>query len=91
MKEKEVNITTTQKVYELTKDEMDLMKESSYREGVYDANHYILYCVCNTKYKMNLWWIKHFLSELNNFVSGRSNMIENTKNITFQQYIDGKR
>lgn len=91
MKTKDVEITITQMVYELTKEELDDIKQKSYNEGLNDLSNYIMYCIRNSNYVFNYGYAMKTIGRLFDFFTGKTNMIENQKNITFQQFINGKR
>ena len=83
----EKEVTATQKIYELTEQELKRIKCDAYNDGADHVLRYIIYCIDNTKYKRNLWWISHFVKELCDFKQGKDYM-ENKNNLTFREFLD---
>lgn len=87
----EKEVTTTQKIYELTEQELKELKDEYYNKGISDLKNYFLYCFGNTRYKFNYGYTMDRCVEITHFCANKTNGIENKKNITFQDFVYGER
>ena len=91
MNVKEKEVTTTQKIYELTEQELKDIKHKEFNDGIKALADYIIYCVQNSRYVFNYGYCMGTISRMFALFRGESNIIENKKDITFQEFINGKR
>ena len=70
MEVKEVEITETAKIYELTESEFKDLKRECRAYGSRKTRQYIAFCYLNYKLKMNLGGLIEFVSDLSKFLGG---------------------
>lgn len=88
MKEIKREVTKEQIVYEITKEELNKIKQEARNEGRQDVLEYICFAIKRYRLKMNFGGITEFFSELVDFVSQESHTIRNTANYSFWDYIN---
>lgn len=89
--EKEIVTKQTVTVYEITKEELEKIKEEERYEGRQDVIEYIKFCAKYFTFNLNLPGIGKFVGCLGNFIHGRSNTIDNIYNYSFYDFIKEKR
>lgn len=91
MKEIKREVTKEQIVYEITKEELNKIKQEARNEGRQDVLEYIRFAIKRYRLRMNFGGITEFFSELVDFVCQESYTIRNTANYSFRDYIDNFR
>ena len=87
MKEIKREVTTEQVVYEITKEELDSIKREERNKGRDDVLGYIGFSIKNYRYEITIAGIKNFVKELVDFLSDRTNTIQNIYGYSFWDYI----
>ena len=87
MKEIKREVTKEQIVYEITKEELNKIKQEARNEGRQDVLEYIHFAITRYHLRMNFGGITEFFFELINFVCRKSHTIGNTANYSFWDYI----
>ena len=87
MKEIKREVTTEQVVYEITKEELDSIKREERNKGRDDALGYIGFSIKNYRYEITIAGINKFVRELVDFLSNRTNTIQNIYGYSFWDYI----
>ena len=91
MKEIKREVTKKQIVYEITKEELNKIKQEARNEGRQDVLEYIRFAIKRYRLKMNFRGITEFFYELVDFVCQESHTIRNTANYSFWDYINNFR
>ena len=88
MKEIKREITKEQIVYEITKEELEAIKMKERNEGRVDVLNYFTFSITNYKYEMNLRGMQNLIENIVDFLSNKTNAIENIYGYSFHDYIN---
>lgn len=87
MKEFKKNIVTEHVVYEITKEELEKIKEEERRKGRQDVIEYLNLTIQKYVRVFNLSGQLNWLREAIDFLYGRTNSIDNLHGYSFQDFI----
>ena len=88
MKEIKREVVTQQTIYEVTKEELDKIKQDARLEGRKDILEYIIFAVKHYYFKMNIGGMCECYHDIVKFVVGDSDRIKNTADYSFWDYIN---
>ena len=88
MKEIKREVVTQQTIYEVTKGELDKIKQEARLEGRKDILEYIIFAVKHYYLTMNIAGMCECYHDIVKFVAGDSDRIKNTANYSFLDYIN---
>lgn len=87
----EKEVTTTQKIYELTEQELKELKDEYFNKGIESVKDYLCYCVINSPWKPNIGCVIEFFKDCAAFCRNEADFMPNKKHINFQDFVYGKR
>ena len=87
MKEFKKNVVTEQIVYEITKEELNKIKEEERRKGRQDVIEYLSLTIQKYVLVFNLGGQLNWLKEAIDFLYGRTNSINNLCGYSFQDFV----
>ena len=88
MIEKVIEVTEKKTIIELTKDELEEIKQEQRKLGRDDIAGYIAFSLKNYKLKMNLGGVFEFVHSLIDFLNKDTEYISNTFEYTFSDYLN---
>ena len=77
----------TEIVYEITKEELEMTKKLEREKGRQDVIGYLAFSLKNYRYELNLKGLNNLVHNLVDFLSGKTNTIENLYGYSFYDYI----
>lgn len=87
MKEIKKEIITEQVIYEISKEELESIKRDERNNGRYDIIGYIGFALKNYRYELNLGGLSELVSDLCDFVTDKTNTIQNTYGYSFFEWL----
>lgn len=87
MKEIKKEVTTEQVIYEISKEELESIKREERNKGRYDILGYIGFALKNYHCKLNLYGLSELVGDLVNFMSDKTNTIQNVYGYSFWDYM----
>lgn len=92
METREIEVTKTEKIYELTETEYKELITNSRSYGAIKTKEYIIFCYNNYIYKMkSVGGIIEFVVNLMDFVTCKSDYIPNTYRMSFWEWLENNR
>lgn len=88
MKEFEKEITQKQVMYEISKEELESIRREERNKGRDDILGYIGFSMKNYRYETTIAGIVNLVREVVDFVSNRTNTIQNVYGYSFSDYIN---
>lgn len=87
MKEIKKEVTKEQIVYEITKEELEAIKRKERIGGRNDILGYMRFSIKFYRYKLNIRGMELLIENLIDFVSGKTNIIENACGYSLHDYV----
>lgn len=92
MEVKEIEVTKTEKIYELTETEYKDLINHSRQYGSVKTKDYIIFSYNNFIYKLkSVGGIVEFVVDLMDFVTGKNDYIRNTYELSFWDWLENNR
>lgn len=88
MKEIKREVVSDQTIYEVTKEELDKIKQDARFEGRKDILEYITFAIKHYYFKSNIAGMCECYHDIVKFVVGDSHTIKNTANYSFWDYMN---
>lgn len=87
----EKEITKNQIVYELTQEELNNIKREERNKGRHDVIGYLIFVLKHYRYELNIAGMRYFIFDLVDFLTGKTNTIQNICQYSFNDYLDDYR
>ena len=87
MKEIRREVVKEQIVYEITKEELEELKREARNKGRQDVIDYFIFTFQNYRYELNLKGVLCLFENIVDFLSDKTNIIENIYGCSFRDYI----